>query len=198
MSEPSPFPPNFSIATPHLKIHPFDPSNPAHCTFLVELWNTEDFISSCGKTGINTLAKASEFLQRRAIADYVRNGFGMFLLSRQSDMKLIGTVSLTKGAPPDPHYLAPDVGFSILPEENGKGYATEAAVGLLKYAKAQLGIDAVFGFCSAENKRSCRVLEKIGLEFRGVKCLKVFGGQQSAVYASPEMSPDLGVYGLEE
>lgn len=113
-------------------------------------------------------------------------------------MKLIGTVSLMKGAPPGPHYLAPDVGYAILPEQSGKGYATEGAVGLLGYAKTALGIDAVFGFCDVENKRSCRVLEKIGMEFRGVKSLKVFGGKASAVYALSDMSQDLGVYGLED
>jgi RimJ/RimL family protein N-acetyltransferase len=164
----------------------------------VELWNTDDFISSCGRTGLDTPEKASEFIQRRIIADYNRNGYGIFLLSQQTDMKLVGTVSLMKGAPPGPHYLAPDVGYAILPEQSGKGYATEAALALLGYAKTALGIDAAFGFCDVGNKRSCRVLEKVGMEFKGVKSLKVFGGKSSAVYTLPGMSQDLGVYGLED
>ena len=93
-------------------------------------------------------------------------------------MKLVGTISLMKGAPPDPHYLALDVEYSILPEESGKGYATEAAAGVLEYAKKELGINAVFGLCDAETRRSCRVLEKIGMESRGVKPLRLSVGKK--------------------
>jgi RimJ/RimL family protein N-acetyltransferase len=123
----------------------------------------------------------------------------MFLVSRHTDdgVKPIGTVSLTRGIPPDPHYLAPDIGFAMLPGECRKGYATEAAKALLEYASKNLGMDAVFGFCSPANQRSRGALEKIGMEFRGVKPLKVFGGEDSAVYVLPGMSDDLSVYNLD-
>jgi RimJ/RimL family protein N-acetyltransferase len=190
----------FTIPTPRLQISPFDPNDSTHCAFLVQLWNTDDFVSSCGRTGISTPEKASAFLQRKVLGDYAYHGFGMFLVSRQSDegLKPIGTVSLMKGIPPSPHYLAPDLGYAMLPEESGQGYATEAAKGLLEYAQRERGLDAVFGFCSAANQRSCRVLEKLGMEFRGVKALKVFGGDESAVYVLPGMSEDLGVYGVDD
>ncbi|KAJ5482213.1 Acyl-CoA N-acyltransferase [Penicillium sp. IBT 31633x] len=193
------FPPGFTIPTPRLQISPFDPNNPTHCAFLVQLWNTDDFISSCRQTKISSPEEASSFLRRKVLGDYAHHGFGLFLVSRQVEdgWKPIGTVSLLKGIPPDPHYLAPDIGYAILPEESGQGYATEAALGLLKYAQEALGVDAVFGFCSAGNKRSRRVLEKIGLEFRGLRALKVFGGDQSAVYVVPDMSEDLSVYGVD-
>jgi RimJ/RimL family protein N-acetyltransferase len=103
-----------------------------------------------------------------------------------------------KGAPPGPHYLAPDIGYTILPEESGKGYATEAAKGLLEYAKVELDIHAAFGFCAATDMRSRRVLEKIRMEYRGVAALSVFGEKESAVYALPGMDQDLGVYNLTE
>ena len=67
----------------------------------------------------------------------------------------------------------------------------------MEYAQQALGIDAVFGFCSAGNKRSRRVLEKVGLEFRGVRALRVFGGEESAIYVVPGMSEDLSVYGVD-
>ncbi|KAJ5766998.1 uncharacterized protein N7511_004614 [Penicillium nucicola] len=200
-SEQASIPPNFTIRTTRLQINPFNPTDKIHCNFLVQLWNTEDFVKACGKTSIDTPEKASTFLQRRVLPAYARNGYGMFLVSRTSEDNTqipIGTVSLMKGAPPDLHYLAPDVGYVILPEESGKGYATEAAKGLIEYARAELGVDAVFGFCAADDRRSCRVLEKIGLENRGVKALSVFGGKESAVFALVGMSVDLGVYGLDE
>lgn len=103
-----------------------------------------------------------------------------------------------KGSPPGPHYLAPDIGYTILPEESGKGYATEAAKGLLEYARVELDIHAAFGFCAATDMRSRRVLDKIGMDYRGVAALAVFGGKESAVYALPVMDTDLAVYNLTE
>lgn len=102
-----------------------------------------------------------------------------------------------RGIPPGPHYLAPDIGFAILPEEGRKGYATEAAKALMEYANKTLGVDAVFGFCSPANQRSRGALEKLGMEFRGIKALKVFGDEESAVYALPGMSEDLSVYNVD-
>lgn len=199
---PSPFPPGFTISTPRLRITPFDPTNPTHCAFLVQVWNTDDFINSCGNTSINTPEKAADFIRKRMLADYARNRHGIFLVSlyegQQDTTTPIGTVSLMQGAPPGPHYLAPDVGYAILPEHSGKGLATEASKGVLEYARTELGKRDAFGFCAAGNPRSRRVLEKIGMEFRGVSALKAFGGAESAVYAWPSMSADLTVYGLTE
>lgn len=90
---------------------------------------------------------------------------------------------------------APDIGYSIIPEMNGKGYATESGKALLDYAKRELGVSEVLGFFNANNAHSRRVMEKIGLEDRGVVKLAVFGGVESAVYALPGMK-DLKEYGI--
>jgi RimJ/RimL family protein N-acetyltransferase len=197
-------PPSFSIPTERLHISYIQDENPDHCAFIVRLWNTEHFIQSCGKTGIDTPEKASQFIKNRVQADYNRNKHGQFLVSLKphpdaslAESKLIGMVSLMKGEPPNA-YTYPDIGYTILPEENGKGYATEAAIGLLDYARRELNIDGVFGFCSEGNTTSRRVLEKIGLEFRGMRKLRIFGGSLDAVYALPEMNTDLTVYGIDD
>ncbi|KAJ5777433.1 hypothetical protein N7520_000679 [Penicillium odoratum] len=199
----SPFPSDFTIRTPRLRIIPFDPTNETHCKFLPHLWNTDLCIRSCGPTSVVDPESASEFIRNRILADYARNKHGIFLVLLQHDTGLlpptpIGTVSLMKGAPPNRHYLAPDIGYAIIPEMNGRGYATEAAKGLMEYAKKELGITDFFGFCNATNSHSRRVLEKIGMDFRGVAALEVFGREESAVYALPEMSEDLSVYGVTE
>ena len=80
---------------------------------------------------------------------------------------------------------------------NGKGYATEAGIYLLKYARENLGVKDVFGFCAPNNKASGRVMEKVGLEYRGTRRLACFGGAVSDVYASPAMNEDLTEYGIK-
>lgn len=161
-------------------------------------------MKTCGRTGIDTAEKASNFLRNRVHADYARNNYGMFLVSLKphehaslAESTPIGSVSLMRGEPPNA-YLAPDIGYVFLTKETGKGYATEAALALLAYAKKEFGVISVFGFCGTDDTHSARVLEKIGLEFRGEKKLKVFGGRESAVYALPIMSQDLTLYGLDD
>jgi RimJ/RimL family protein N-acetyltransferase len=197
----SPFPAGFTIITPRLRIIPLDPENQDHCEFLVHLWNTDLFVKSLGLSGISDATSAKNFIRNRVLADYERNKHGLFLVllynEETKQTTPIGTASLMKGAPSTPHYLAPDVGYVILPEMNGRGYATEATKGLIEYAKNDLGIDDVFGFCSPKNIGSRRVLEKAGMEFRGVAELTVFG-RLSAIYALPEMNKDLSVYGVNE
>ena len=195
---------SFSIPTDRLHISYFQADNPEHCNFLVRLWNTDDFIKSCGKTGLDTPEKAAAFIRNRVHKDYQRNKHGQFLVSLKpypdaslAESRLIGVVSLMKGEPPNA-YSVPDVGYTILPEESGKGYATEAAVGLLGYARRELGIKELFGFCGRDDARSARVLQKIGLQIRGNRKLRVFDGQDSAVYALPEMSQDLTIYGVDD
>lgn len=196
------FPPGFDISTSRLRIIPFDPADQTHAEFLVKLWNTEDFINSCGRTSISTPEKASNFIRQRVLQQYSANKYGMFLVSLKKEdntpLSLIGTVSLMKGSPPGPHYLAPDIGFAVLPEHNGKGYAAEAGKGLLEWVRTDFEVEAAFGFCDPSNRRSRKVLLNIGMEFKGIAELQVFGGKKSAVYALPEMGDDLVVYGLVE
>lgn len=98
--------PTFSISTQCLHISHFLPDSPKHCAFLARLYNTDDFIQSCGRTGIDTPDKAARFLQTRVAADFARNGYGIYLVSRKpydyADAPLaactpVGTVSLMKG-----------------------------------------------------------------------------------------------------
>ena len=92
--------------------------------------------------------------------------------------------------------LVPDIGFAIVPEENGKGYATEAAGALIDYAKGELGVEGVFGFGDPENAGSRRVMEKLGMEDRGVRKVAAFGGRETQVFVTKEMGRDLAEYNL--
>ncbi|KAK0464001.1 GNAT domain-containing protein [Desarmillaria tabescens] len=109
------------------------------------------------------------------------HGHGQYLVSLKETSKHVGIVSLMKGDSPEQSYPVPDVGFAMLPEVSGQGYATEAARKLLDYASEVLGVKEVFGFTDAKNTASRRVLEKLGLEDRGVHLLRVFNFEASSV-----------------
>ncbi|RAL08864.1 GNAT family N-acetyltransferase [Aspergillus homomorphus CBS 101889] len=193
-------------STPRLHISLLNPTNPLHSHFLHHLWTTPDYTTSCGPSAIQTPEDATTFLKTRIQALYTSSDYkrGFFLLSLKphptatlSESVPIGTMSLMQGAPPD-GYTLPDIGYCVLPEHSGRGYATEAGKALVAYACGELGLDGVFAFCDVGHMRSRRVLEKIGLEDRGARELRVFGGQRSAVYALPGMERDLRVYGVDD
>jgi RimJ/RimL family protein N-acetyltransferase len=56
-----------------------------------------------------------------------------------------------------------EVGYTIDPDFQGKGYATEAVRALVAYAFDTLGAEVVRAYASAENIPSHRVVEKSGL-----------------------------------
>lgn len=189
------------IESDKLTLIPFDTTDNSHCEFLVTLWNTPLFISSSGKTGIDTTEKAKAFIERRWTPSYALNGYGNYIVALNNNnndqLDFIGTVGLTLGDTSE-SYIAPDLGFAILPEFNGKGYATAASKMLLEHVRKELGIVEVFGFCDPKNGGSRKVLQKAGLEFRGLKKLSAFGGDEGAVYAMLRMDKDLNLYGIKE
>jgi RimJ/RimL family protein N-acetyltransferase len=75
--------------------------------------------------------------------------------------RLVGVVGLS---PADEESGVIKVGYTIAPEYQGRGYATEAVVALVAYAIDTLGADVVRAYASAENVPSHRVAEKVGMQ----------------------------------
>lgn len=61
-----------------------------------------------------------------------------------------------------------EVGYNLLPEYWGRGYATEVTQALLGYAFHTMHMERVEALAMADNIASCRVLEKSGLRREGV------------------------------
>ena len=58
-----------------------------------------------------------------------------------------------------------EVGFSVVPAWQGKGYASEALTEVIKYLSENEGIPCIKAWCAAENIGSKRVLEKAGMTY---------------------------------
>ena len=56
-----------------------------------------------------------------------------------------------------------DIGFAILPEHEGKGYALEIAAQTLAYGKEQLRLPRIVAITNHDNERSVRLLNKLGM-----------------------------------
>lgn len=62
----------------------------------------------------------------------------------------------------------PDIGFGVLPEFCGKGYAGEAAFAVLTHARDDLRIEELTAIVSPGNGPSIGLIEKLGLVFVGL------------------------------
>ena len=71
----------------------------------------------------------------------------------------IGSVNLYFDTAPD----LGELGWLFLPEYQGRGYATEAAKGLLEWARDHLGIRRFIAHCDAENLASQGVMRRLGM-----------------------------------
>jgi ribosomal-protein-alanine N-acetyltransferase len=70
-------------------------------------------------------------------------------------------------APPDKRGML-EIGYSVLPEFEGQGLATEMVAGIVQWAKQQPQVKHIEAETSTDNKASIRVLERNGFVCAGV------------------------------
>lgn len=132
--------------------------------FLLRLLNEPSFIRNIGDRGVRTLADAERYLREGAIASYRTRGYGIYLVELVESGEPIGICGLLRR-----DYLeAADIGFAFLPEFWSRGYASESAAAVLAFAFESLGLPRVLAIVSPGNTGSIRVLEKLGLRYRGM------------------------------
>ena len=97
-------------------------------------------------------------------AQAAREGWGIWLALATAERALVGDIGF-KGSPDDRQTV--EIGYSILPAFQGRGYATEAARALLDWGLARPGVRRVVANCLADNAASIRVLRKAGMRQTG-------------------------------
>ena len=129
--------------------------------FILALLNEPSFIRYIGDRGVRTLDDARAYILNRLVASYEKFGFGMYLVILKETGTSAGLCGLVQRDGLDDV----DIGYAFLPGYWSKGYATEAALGVKKYAKNVIGLKRIVGITNPDNDGSIRVLEKLGLKF---------------------------------
>jgi RimJ/RimL family protein N-acetyltransferase len=102
---------------------------------------------------------ALDVIERIIAPQYRAHGVGRWAVVRIADGAFIGWCGL-KYHPAEDVY---DVGYRLLPEHWGAGYASEAAAAVLAWGRARLPSARIVAWVHVENTASARVLEKIGM-----------------------------------
>lgn len=129
--------------------------------FIFKLVNDPSWLRFIGDKGVRNLDDARRYLREGPLDMYARFGFGMFAVEIKTSGAPAGMCGLIKR-----DSLADvDVGYALLPEFRGQGYAYEAASAVLAYGNQTLRLRRIVAITSPGNDSSVRVLEKMGMRF---------------------------------
>jgi len=157
---------------------------PEDAAFILDLLNQPSFIQFIGDRNVRTLADARNYISQGPVASYARHGFGLYLTLLKDSGEPIGLCGLIKrDSLPDV-----DVGYALLPQFWGKGYATEAATAVFSYGRHTLGIPRVVGVVNADNAGSIAVLKKLGLRYE--KMVRLTADGPEVQLFAPEADPE--------
>ena len=87
-------------------------------------------------------------------------GWVQFSVEERDGGRLVGDVGISP-AEGEPGVIK--VGYTISPDVQGRGYATEAVQALVDYTLSTLGAEVVRAYADADNTPSIRVAEKVGM-----------------------------------
>lgn len=103
-------------------------------------------------------------LRRHARASLDAERFGVWVMIERCSASVVGDIGF-RGPPGDSGTI--EIGYSVTPSRRRRGYATEAASALARWAQSQPGVDVIVAGCDVNNVPSIRTLERAGFHRTG-------------------------------
>lgn len=97
------------------------------------------------------------------IESYKINGFGLWAVIRKTDDEFLGDCGITMQN--INNEMLPEVGFHIIGKYCMNGYATEAAIGSIKYVFNKFSVRKIFSYSNKDNIPSQCVMKNIGMKY---------------------------------
>ena len=165
-----------TILTERLILRPF---NLADAGFILELVNTPGWLKYIGDRKVYNVEDAANYLKNGTLKNYEIHGFGFLVMTLKDSGTAVGMCGLVKRDTLEDV----DIGYALLPEFEGKGYAFEAASATLIFAKNELNLGRIVAITSMENERSGNLLTKLGFKLEN-KVRLSDDGEELFLYAN--------------
>jgi len=146
------------LETERLSLREFNTND---ADFILILLNNPTWLLYIGDRNVKTVDDARHYLINGPIKSYHTNGFGLSLVSLKDSSIPIGMCGLIRRNGLEDV----DIGFALLPQYAGKGYAYEIAAATMEHGKKKLGIEKIVAITSEDNTHSIKLLNKVGLHF---------------------------------
>lgn len=149
------------LATERLTLRPITEDD---APLILGVMNEPDFIRFVSDRGLRTPADAARYIAEKILPGIQRDGFGMCVVRLKKSGTPIGTCGLFKRQQTD----VVEIGFGLLSEFWGKGFAHEAATAIMAYGRDVLKLTKIIGVTHPENVSSIKLLEKLGMRYGSV------------------------------
>lgn len=130
--------------------------------FILDLYNRPKFIQFIGDRNLKTVADAENYIRNRFLPQMEKLGFGNYLVITKEENQKIGAVGIFEREGLD----VVDIGFSLLDEFEGKGYAYEASLKVKSIGMDYFGLKKISAITTKDNSSSQKLIKKLGLKFR--------------------------------
>jgi RimJ/RimL family protein N-acetyltransferase len=149
----------YPFETDRLWLRPTDERDAA---FIIRLVNSPKWIRFIGPRNVHTEEEAVAYIDRMMMSQQRRLGFSNYTFIRKEDEVKLGFCGLY-----DREGLEGfDLGYALLEEFEGNGYAFEAACKVRDMAFDEFGIKELQAITDPENKASQIILERLGFQFK--------------------------------
>ncbi len=138
------------------------PAEVQDADFFLELYNMPSFIQYIGDRNLRTKEDAENYIKNRFLPQIEKLGFGNYVVILKEDNSKIGAVGIFEREGLD----VLDIGFSFLPNYEGKGFAYESANKLKEVAATDFGVQKISAITTKDNFSSQKLIEKLGLKFQ--------------------------------
>lgn len=126
-----------------------------------DLWSNEHIRHFLFDGRVISPDEARSFVEA-SLGNFEHLGYGLWLVFEREGDCLVGFAGFLQS-----EGKAPNLIYGVHPDFCGKGYATEAAGAVLKYALESLALPLVQADVDEPNVKSVRVLEKLGMKRTG-------------------------------
>lgn len=129
--------------------------------FILDLYNRPKFIQFIGDRNLKTVTDAEDYIKNRFLPQFEKLGYGNYVMITKEGNHKIGGVGIFEREGLD----VVDIGFSLLDEFEGKGFAYEAAVKIKSAVISGFGLKKISAITTKDNFSSQKLIEKLGLKF---------------------------------
>lgn len=133
----------------------------ADADFMYRLTTDPEWLKQIGDRGVTDRTTAAEYIENAHLAMYTQYGVGLLKVIEVHSQQSIGVCGLMQRNA----YDLPDLGYALLPDFRGKGYATEACQSVVQWCHEQQ-YQYLFAKVLPTNTVSIRVLEKLGFSYQ--------------------------------
>lgn len=148
------------LTTPRLRL---EPMADAHFDDLFAMNSLPEVMRYI--TGKAESAEDTRAMLERVKARWAEDGFSWWAIIELASGRFVGACGIMFLGRDKANPL--ELGWRLRPDAWGQGFASEAAARIAQFAFDELGAPLVCAICNPQNRASSRVMERLGMHFRG-------------------------------